>query len=111
MHFNELELLTLKLALETFFKAQEIKSLHILVDKIVALNYFLKMGAVRGEGGGGYKKFTYGLSFQINLGTANKEKSNCDSRVPSQWIEQACRHRISSQDRFFRMEGSPFNVP
>ena len=81
MHFNELELLTLKLALETFFKAQELKSLHILVDKIVALNYFLKMGAVQGEGGGGYKKFTYGLSFQTNLGTANKEKSNCDSRV------------------------------
>ena len=29
MHINEPELLALKLALETFLKAQEIKSLHI----------------------------------------------------------------------------------
>ena len=37
--------------------------------------------------------------------------NNCDSRVPSQCTEQACRHRISSQDRFFRMEASPLSVP
>ena len=43
--------------------------------------------------------------------SAIKEKSNCGSRVPSQCTEQACRHRISSQDRFFRMEASPLSVP
>ena len=32
MHINELELVALKLALETFFKAQEIESLHIQMD-------------------------------------------------------------------------------
>ena len=60
---------------------------------------------------GGHKKTTNGLSFQTNLETAIKEKSNCDSRVPSQCTEQACRHRISSQDRFFGMEASPLSVP
>ena len=34
MHINELELLALKLALETFCKAQEIESLHIQMDNI-----------------------------------------------------------------------------
>ena len=59
---------------------------------------------------GGHKKFTNGLPVQTNLGTAIKEKSNCDSRVPSQCTEQTCRHRISSQGRFFRMEASPLSV-
>ena len=40
----------------------------------------------------------------IFVRTVVKEKSSCDSRVPSQCTEEACRHRISSQDRFFRME-------
>ena len=47
MHIKELELLALKLALETFLKAQEIKSLHIQMDNIVALTYFLKMGGIK----------------------------------------------------------------
>ena len=42
MFINELELFALKLALETFFKAQEIESLHIQMDNIVDLTYFLK---------------------------------------------------------------------
>ena len=66
MHINELELLALQLALETFLKVQEIESLLIQMDNIVALTYFLKMGR--------HKKFTNGLSFQTNLGTAIKEK-------------------------------------
>ena len=37
MHINELELLGLKLALDTFLKAQEIKSLHIQMDNIMTL--------------------------------------------------------------------------
>ena len=43
MYINKLELLALKLALETFLKAQEIESLHIQEDNIVALTYLLKM--------------------------------------------------------------------
>ena len=43
MHINELEILALKLALETFLKAQEIKLLDIQMDNIVALSYFLKI--------------------------------------------------------------------
>ena len=49
LHINELELLALKLSLETFLKAQEIKSLHIQMANIVALTYCLKMR-------GGHKK-------------------------------------------------------
>ena len=59
---------------------------------------------------GGRKEFANGLSFQTNLGNAIKEKSNCDSRVPSQQTEQACRHRNSSLDSFCRMEASPLTV-
>ena len=51
------------------------------------------------------------MSSQTNLATAIKEKSNCDSRVPSQCTEQACRQRISSQGKFFKMEASPLIVP
>ena len=46
MHINELELLAFKLALETFLKAQEIKSLHIQMDNVVALTCFLKVGKI-----------------------------------------------------------------
>ena len=99
MHINELELLALQLALETFLKVQEIESLLIQMYNIVALTYFLKMGR--------HKKFTNGLSFQTNLGTAIKEKSNCDRRVPSQDTEQACRHRIPSQDKFLEWKLAP----
>ena len=60
---------------------------------------------------GRHKKFTNELSFQTDLGTAIKEKSNCDSRIPSQCTEKACRHRISLHDRFFRLEASPLGVP
>ena len=47
MYINVLELLTLKLSLETFLKAQEVESLHIQMDNRVALTYFLKMGATK----------------------------------------------------------------
>ena len=47
MYINELELFALKLALETFLKAQEIKSLHFQMNNIVALTYFLKMGSTK----------------------------------------------------------------
>ena len=72
MHINELELLALNLALETFSKAQEIKPLHIQMDNIVALTHFLKIRGGGGGGGGGHKKFTNDLSFQTNLGTVGK---------------------------------------
>ena len=47
MDINELELLALKLGLETILKAQEIKPLQIQMDNLVALAYFLKMGATK----------------------------------------------------------------
>ena len=45
MRINELELLELKLALQTFLKAKEIESLHIEMDNIAVLTYSLKIGA------------------------------------------------------------------
>ena len=49
MHINELELLALKMVLETSLKAQEIKSLNMQMVNIVALTFFPKIG------GGGTK--------------------------------------------------------
>ena len=104
MHISELELLALKLALETFLKAQQIKSLHIQMDNIVALTYFLKMG--------GTKNLQMVCLFkQIWELLLRKSDSDSDTRVPSQCTEQECKHRISLQDRFFRMEASPLSVP
>ena len=45
MRINELELLELKLALQTFLKAKEIESVHIEMNKIAVRTYFLKIGA------------------------------------------------------------------
>ena len=98
MHINEPELLALKLALETFLKGQEITSLHIKMEYIVALTYFLKMGDTK-------NLQMVCLSKQIWKLLLSKKVT--DSRVPSQCTKQACRHRITPQDRFFRMEASP----
>ena len=103
MHINEMELLALKLVLETFLKAQEIKSLHIQMDKIVTLTYFLKMGDTK-------NLQMICLSKQI-WKLLLRKKVTVTVRVSSQHTEQACRHRISSQDRFFGMEASPLSVP
>ena len=94
--------LALKVALETSLKVHKTESLLIQMDNIVDLTYFLKMGDT--------KKFTNGLFVQTYLGAVITETSSCDSRVPFQWTEQACRHRILLQDRFFRMEASPLIV-
>ena len=56
MHINELELLALKMVLETSLKAQEIKSLNMQMVNIVALTFFPKIG------GGGHKNITNDLS-------------------------------------------------
>ena len=45
MRINELELLELKLALQTFLKAKEIESVHIEMNNIAVRTYFLKIGA------------------------------------------------------------------
>ena len=98
MHKNELELRALKLALEsTGGKVTACKDGQYSCPDLPFEN-------------GGRKEFANGLSFQTNLGTAIKEKTKCDSRVPSQQTEQACRHRNSSLDSFFRMEASPLTV-
>ena len=46
-YINELELLAVKLALQTFLKSQNFTSIHIQMDNIVALTYLKKMGEPR----------------------------------------------------------------
>ena len=41
-HINELELLAVKLALQTFLKSQNVTSVHIQIDNIVAVTYLKK---------------------------------------------------------------------
>ena len=43
-HINVLELLAMKLAIQTFSKTFKHKTIHLQVDNIVALTYLLKMG-------------------------------------------------------------------
>ena len=78
MQINELELLALKLAIETFLRVPEIESLNIQMDNIVVL----KMGSTK------------------NLQMVCLSKQICDlllrTRVPSQFTERhadICRSR------------------
>ena len=43
-HENDLELLAIKLAIQTFSKTLKHKVIHLQVDNMVALTYLLKMG-------------------------------------------------------------------
>ena len=49
-HINELELLAVKLALQTLLKSQNFTSVHIQMDNIVALTYLKKMGGNKESG-------------------------------------------------------------
>ena len=46
-HINILELLAVKLAIQTFTKYRDIKAIHLQVDNIVALTYLMKMGGTQ----------------------------------------------------------------
>ena len=48
-HINELELLAVKLALQTFLKSQNFTSIHIQMDNIVALTYLKRMGGSKNQ--------------------------------------------------------------
>ena len=44
---NILELLAVKLAIQTFTKYRDVKAIHLQVDNIVALTYLMKMGGTQ----------------------------------------------------------------
>ena len=46
-HINILELLAVKLAIQTFTKYRDVKEIHLQVDNIVALTYLMKMGGTQ----------------------------------------------------------------
>ena len=46
-HINILELLAVKLAIQTFTKYRDVKAIHLQVDNIVALTYLMKMGGTQ----------------------------------------------------------------
>ena len=46
-HINILELLVVKLAIQTFTKYRDVKAIHLQVDNIVALTYLMKMGGTQ----------------------------------------------------------------
>ena len=47
-HINILELLAVKLAIQTFTKYRDVKAIHLQVDNIVALTYLIKMEVTQG---------------------------------------------------------------
>ena len=46
-HINVLELLAIKLAIQTFSKTLKLKTVHLQMDTMVALTYLLKIGVPR----------------------------------------------------------------
>ena len=46
-HINILELLAVKLDMQTFTKYRDVKAIHLQVDNIVALTYLMKMGGTQ----------------------------------------------------------------
>ena len=46
-HINILELLAVKLAIQTFIKYRDVKAINLQIDNIVALTYLMKMGGTR----------------------------------------------------------------
>ena len=46
-HYNILELLAAKLAIQTFTKYRDVKAIHLLVDNIMTLTYLVKMGGTQ----------------------------------------------------------------
>ena len=47
LHFNQLELLTIKFAILTFGKMWKMPAVHIQVNNMTALSYLLKMGRIK----------------------------------------------------------------
>ena len=46
-HINIIELLVVKLAIQTFTKYRDVKAIPLQVDNIVALTYLMKMGVLK----------------------------------------------------------------
>ena len=46
-HINILELLAVKLAIQTFTKYRDVKAIHLQVDNVVASTYLMKMGGTQ----------------------------------------------------------------
>ena len=46
-HINILELLAVKLDMQTFTKYRDVKAIHLQVDNIVALTYLMKIGGTQ----------------------------------------------------------------
>ena len=84
LHINVLELLAIKLALLTFSKMFNIKSIHFQVDNISALSYLMKMG-------GGYTKQGDDSHFQRDLGIRIVQRDHDYRRVPVGQIERQVR--------------------
>ena len=45
-HINVLELIAVKLAIQTFTKLRKVKAIHLQIDNMTALSYLLKIGGV-----------------------------------------------------------------
>ena len=64
-HIIILDLLAVKLSIQTFTKYRDVKAIPVQVGDIAVLTYLMKMG---GRGGGGYSKSENGMVGQRNIG-------------------------------------------
>ena len=75
LHINVLGLLAIKLALLTFSKMFNLKSIHFQVENMSALSYLMKMG--------GYTKQGDDSHFQRDLGIRIAQRDHDYRRVPA----------------------------
>ena len=67
MHINILELLAVKLALLTFIKTNNIKSIHFQIDNKTAISYLLKMGGTKSQSMIKISKEIWDILFKKNI--------------------------------------------
>ena len=78
-----MELLAVKLALQTFLKSQNFTSIHIQMDNIVALTYLKKIG--------GNQESENDHTVKRDLGDVNFETNHDYCGVPNQLTQQSDR--------------------
>ena len=95
---NVLELLDIKLAIQTFSKTLKYKVIHLQVDNMVALTYLLKTGE--------YPEFKTSPINKRNMGSSSPMWDHCYYRVPSQQTEHDSRMGVKKQFGLLGIEAS-----
>ena len=93
-HINVLELVSIKVAIQTFSKTLKYKAIHLQVDNMVAITYLLKIGWGWGLG---YPEFEISPTSKRNMGSFTPMLDQSYCRVPFQQTERDSRLIVKKQ--------------